>query len=776
MGMGAHVDYGPFEPLITDGRHRYQQSTFERKSVAISHNQQNSRQNGREQAETAQKALLREARPYTLALKASHRISRCRTLMDALMPLFNSHLLFRAVGLIALASLFAGPAKAIESAWDATPEARARLLSAVDATGSEGELRFGIEFVLKDGWKTYWRAPGPQGYPPNLEWDGSDNIASAEIIWPTPERFTILGFDSIGYTGGVLLPVTVKLQDPAKAARFKLTVDYLTCAEVCVPQTATLALNLPAGSAKPSKHAFAIDKARGQAPAPAGAGSSLNAAWLTGPDDQPALVVEGSASTVLSKADFFVDGLPGYFFGTPTFEDLGEGQFRATAKALEAPLDAVDYAKPGAEFSVTLASANLSFEQRTALGPPRAAASSSGGPGLLLMLGIALLGGLILNVMPCVLPVLAIKLMGALEHASAGRAAVRRGFAASAAGIIVSFLVLAGLAIGLKSAGVAVGWGIQFQQPFFVGAMAMVMALFAANLWGAFEIEAPDAIGRAGAALSGTGKDGIGNSFWTGVLATALATPCSAPFVGSALSFALSRGSGEILAIFAAMGAGLALPYLLTALFPAVARILPRPGAWMNIVRRVLAIAVALTGAWLLWVLFRQAGIAATLGALAAAVLLVIALMKSDGPRRWAMAAGAFVMGGVLVTTLASAPKTDGPARFAWAPFDRAEITRRVASGEVILVDVTADWCVTCKWNKAAVLSREPVAALLETNVIPMQADWTRPDPIIANYLASFGRYGIPFNVVYGPSAPNGVPLPELLNADAVLQGIEKAR
>ena len=685
-------------------------------------------------------------------------------------------LLSPALSIIALASLFAGSAHAVESAWDATPEARARLLSAVDATGGDGALRFGIEFVLKDGWKTYWRAPGPQGYPPNLEWDGSDNIASAEITWPTPKRFTILGFDSIGYEGGVLLPLTVKLKDPAKAANIKLTVDYLTCAEVCVPQKANLALALPAGTAKPSKHAFAIDKARGQAPAPAGAGSTLDAAWLTEPSDLPALVIEGATASALLEADVFVDGLPGYFFGAPTIVDLGDGRFRATAKALEAPLDAVDYAKPGAGLSVTLASANLSFEQRTTLGPPRASASNAAAPGFLLMLGIALLGGLILNVMPCVLPVLAIKLMGALEHAGAGRAAVRRGFAASAAGIVASFLVLAGLAIGLKSAGVAVGWGIQFQQPIFVGAMAIVMALFAANLWGAFEIEAPDAVGRAGAALSGTGKDGLGNAFWTGVLATALATPCSAPFVGSALSFALSRGSGEILAIFAAMSIGLALPYLLTAAFPSVARILPRPGAWMNTVRRILAIAVALTGVWLLWVLYRQAGTAATVGALAAAAFLVIALIKAEGPKRWAMAAGAFVIGGALVLTLASAPPAEGPTQFAWAPFDRSEIVRRVRNGDVILVDVTADWCVTCKWNKAAVLSRDPVAALLESDVTPMQADWTRPDPAIADYLASFGRYGIPFNIVYGPGAPNGVPLPELLNADVVLQGIEKSR
>ena len=224
------------------------------------------------------------------------------------------------------------------------------------------------------------------------------------------------------------------------------------------------------------------------------------------------------------------------------------------------------------------------------------------------------------------------------------------------------------------------------------------------------------------------------------------------------------------------MGFGLALPYLLTALFPNAARILPKPGPWMNIVRRILSVAVALTSVWLLWILFRQAGVAATLGAQAAAGLLVIVLMKTDGPKRWAMAAGAFLIGGVLVATLATVPKADEAARFAWTPFDQAEIARRAANGEVVLVDVTADWCVTCKWNKGAVLARDPVATLLEADVTPMQADWTRPDPKIAIYLASFGRYGIPFNVVYGPNAPNGIPLPELLSAEAVLQGIAKAR
>lgn len=682
---------------------------------------------------------------------------------------------------------------AVESAWDAAPEARARLVSSVDATGaagaaeaagqaagaSTGFIRLGLEIVLKDGWKTYWRAPGPQGYPPNLDWSKSENIAGADIIWPTPKRFTILGFDTIGYKGGMVLPLNVKLQDPGKPAHIRLTVDYLTCAEVCVPQMAKLSLDLPGGTAQPTKHAFAIDRARGQAPGPAGADGEILQAWLAGPDDAPALVLEGRSANKLDKADIFIDGLPGYFFAAPEIEYLADNGFRLTAKALEAPLETTDYAKPGAALSVTLASVNATFEQRMTLGEPQAKSGASSGlsaPGMVLMLGIALLGGLVLNIMPCVLPVLAIKLMGALQHASAGRAAVRRGFAASAAGIIVSFLVLAGAAIALRSAGVAVGWGIQFQQPVFVGLMAMALAVFAANLWGAFEFEAPQAVGRAGAALTGSDKEGLGHAFWSGVLATALATPCSAPFVGSALSFALSRGPLEILAIFGVMGVGLALPYLATAAFPGVARILPRPGRWMNTVRRVLAVAVALTGVWLLWVLYRQAGVSAMLAALAAAVAVASVLAAMQGPRRWVAASASLAAGVVLIAMLTTAPKPDDQAKFAWAPFDQADIARRVAAGEIVLVDVTADWCVTCKWNKAMVLNRDPVATLLDGEVTAMQADWTRPNADIAQYLASHGRYGIPFNIVYGPGAPNGAPLPELLSAESVLEGIAKAR
>ncbi len=683
-----------------------------------------------------------------------------------------------------LLSSLAGVATAgeAESGWDATPEARARLIAGVSATGVVGAAPLGLEIVLKEGWKTYWRAPGPQGYAPRLDWSGSENLAGVEIVWPTPKRFQILGFDSIGYMGAVILPLNARFQDPAKPAHLQLTLDYLTCSNVCVPQTATLSLDLPAGGPAPTAHAFAIDRARGQAPTPPGAGVRIDRVWLEGPIDRPTLALEGTSAAELTHFDLFVDGLDGYFFAAPKAEVLDGGRFRLRAAAIEAPLDAAPVAT---EATYTLKLSDRAIVQRAPLSEPpvglaagRVIGAAGNAPGLLLMLAIAFLGGLILNVMPCVLPVLAIKLMAALRHAEGGRGQVRRGFLASAAGIVTAFAALAGGAVALRMGGVAVGWGMQFQQPLFVAAMALAMALFAANLWGLFSLSTRVAANRARGALPEAG-DGLAGAFWTGVLATALATPCSAPFVGAALGFALTRGPGEIFAIFLAMGLGLAAPYLLTAAFPGLARLLPRPGRWMLVVRGLMGVAVAATGAWLLWVLWRQAGplaLGLTLAA-ALAALAALGVARVEASRRWGYVAGA-VMGGLLAVWLtAVAPASDdGAADLRWARFDEAEVVRRVAAGEVVLVDVTADWCVTCKWNKAAVLSQDPVAALLAGEVLPMQADWTRPDPVISAYLAKFGRFGIPFNVVYGPGAPEGVTLPELLDQNVVLQAVKKAR
>jgi suppressor for copper-sensitivity B len=408
---------------------------------------------------------------------------------------------------------------------------------------------------------------------------------------------------------------------------------------------------------------------------------------------------------------------------------------------------------------------------------------SADGPSLLMMFAIALLGGVILNLMPCVLPVLSIKLLGVVGHGGGYTRTVRLNFLASSAGIISSFIALAAILIAVKSAGVVIGWGIQFQHPWFLVAMAMIVTLFACNLWGFFEVHLPESVSEIGA--HETHVHGLGAHFMTGALATLLATPCSAPFLGTAVGFALARGSGEILMIFAALGVGLATPYLLVAAFPTFATKMPKPGRWMVILRRILGFALAGTGAWLVMILAVQVSdIAASL---IAAIMVTIALMlyihkrlhHRYGRLDWlAVAILAMLAFAVPDTVNLGAEPSPSTTQLngLWQPFDERAIKTLVGEDRVVFVDVTAKWCITCQVNKAVVLSQGEVYARLSgSDVIPMQADWTRPNDAISRYLAAFGRYGIPFNAVYGPGAPDGIVLPELLSQKVVLDAFDKA-
>jgi suppressor for copper-sensitivity B len=683
----------------------------------------------------------------------------------------------------ALIGLAPGAACAAASAWDGDANARVRLISATAATGTAQRLDLGLEFRLAPGWHIYWRAPGDTGYPPSAEWTGSDNLQAAALAWPAPRRYSLLGIDSIGYAGDVVLPVLVTVARPGGPLRLSAALDYLACADICVPYQAKLALDLPSGTASPSPEAGLVARAAAQVPATADqAGIAPIGATLAGAADQPRLALELAARPPLAEPDLFVEGLGRGFAGRPRVTQLDAERVR-----LELPLynitraEAARLATPDG-VALTLVDGARAVELTVHPEPGAGAASGD----WLAIIAVALLGGLILNLMPCVLPVLALKLAAVGGYGGASPRLVRLGFLASALGIVSSFLLLAGGAILVRAAGGAVGWGIQFQQPWFLVAMIAILTLFAANLWDWFAIALPRAIAdRLTAAPAGV----LAGSFATGMFASLLATPCSAPFVGTALGFALAGGSVEILGVFAALGVGLALPYLAVALMPSLAGWLPRPGGWMIALRRVLGIALAATACWLVVVLAGAAGPRAALGVAGVMIALAIVLAlrarrfadRHDGAaRRLAGAAVVALLGAAfaappLLATPRPSPEAAAP-RALWQPFapDRlAELTR---AGRVVLVDVTADWCLTCKVNKALVLERGQVAdALADGRVAALRADWTRPDPAISDYLASFGRYGIPFNAVYGPGAPAGIALPELLTADAVLDAIKQA-
>ncbi len=727
------------------------------------------------------------------------RMSRLANLSKQMATVFSVGV----AAVLAVLCVFASPAladsdsdsdSASASAWAANDHARVRLISAVDATGSAETLRLGVEFRLAPQWKIYWRAPGDAGYPPSIDWAGSANLAQAELAWPVPQRYSIFGLTTYVYQDTVVLPLTIQPRQPGAPLELRAHVNYLLCDRICIPYEADLHLDLPGGEAKPTELAHAIDRFQAQVPrkvsGPDGAlGLTVERAVLTPqPSSRPTsgadratLEVLARSATPFAKPDLLVEGPNQLTFGVPQVH-LSDGGKLAL---LRVPVGVGSKAAMPQDptLTLTLIDGARAIEQdvEAVTGAGSAVAKTAT---LLGMLALALLGGFILNFMPCVLPVLSIKLMSAVAQSGRGARQVRASFVATAAGIVASILALGGAVIALKAAGMAVGWGVQFQQPVFLAAMALVVTLFAANLWGLFTIGLPRAIGDA----AGRGHAGkrLSGDFATGVFATLLATPCSAPFLGTAIGFALTRGAGEILAVFAALGSGLALPYLVVAAVPALARLLPRPGAWMIGLRTILGVVLAATAAWLISVLSVQVGWAVALGiaAILVALLLVLAVSRLTAPARGLRAATLatvlVLVGAALVLSryAAIAPRgeTQPTAGTAWRPFDRVQIFNAVAQGKVVLVDVTADWCITCQANKALVLDRGVLRKRIESGeVVALRADWTRPDAAIAGYLAGFGRYGIPFNAVYGPGAPAGIPLPELLRTEDVLAALDRA-
>ena len=692
---------------------------------------------------------------------------------------------FLGLAALALPAAWPGEARAAASQWWTNEHGAVRLIAASDAVGDRRTLRLGIHFRMNDNWKIYWRSPGDAGFPPQPDWSGSRNLDKAALSWPAPERFSVIGLETLGYSGEVVLPVDATLVEPGSPLVLRAKIPYLTCDDVCVPYVADLALRLPDGAATSSVETALIERFDALVPR-SGPGLPIRVASVAavGGDVTRALEISIAADAPLSRPDIYVEGPEGWAFGAPDYRIGSDGKTAfARVAALAPPRGGGSLA--GREMRFTVVDGVRAAEQALTPAAARTASPAAAPPaerGLWLVLLLAVAGGLILNLMPCVLPVLSLKLVSAMGHGGGDRRDVRTGFLASAAGILVSFLVLASGVAGLRLAGESVGWGVQFQQPVFLAFMAVVVTLFSANLFGLFEIRLPGRVSDMAVGASGHGKKGVVGHFLTGVFATLLATPCSAPFLGTAVSFALSRGSAEIYAVFLCLGIGLALPYLAGAAFPGIATRMPRPGQWMVTLRRGLGILLLGTAVWLVTVLAVQLGtwpavaVAAALGML----LVGLAFARPGAERTPRLGRGVAGVAGAAALAIAvwsgSAPDGARTAAAHWMPFDRQAIASAVASGEVVFVDVTADWCITCQVNKALVLNNEPVRGRLAGDgVVAMIADWTRPSDEIGAYLESFGRFGIPFNAVYGPARPNGEPLPELLTEAAVLEAMDRA-
>jgi len=640
--------------------------------------------------------------------------------------------------------------RALEGTWAVSGAIQARLLSAVEATGDSVELPLAVELRLAKGWKTYWRSPGDAGLPPVFDWSGSENLRGAVVSFPVPKRFTLQGFETLGHEGTVVFPVAVSLERPGEAAVVRLRADLSLCSDICVPERVSLRLEIPSGPARPGAAAETIAVARAALPDDGSASdlSSRDAVW-----DGDVLSVVVASTRPFSAPDLLVESVPPVSFAAPSFATADDGR---TATVRVKPAEGNAPPPPGSPLTLTLIDGTRAAEFHVR--PTRAGVGDLSGA-----LIAGLLGGLILNLMPCVLPVLSLKLLSVMEARGRERRVARTGFLASAAGIMSVFVVLALILIGARVAGAAVGWGVQFQSPVFVTAMILVTLGFALNLFGRFEIPVPRFLADR---MGGRVGDFAGGAF-----AAVMSTPCSAPFVGTAAAFALAGGPLDSLAVFLALGLGLAAPWLLAAAWPGVTRFLPRPGVWMLHLRRVLGLLLIGTALWLVRVLVGLDG-AATAFSVAAAVAVTVAALWSRIPRRGPVA----VVGIASALAIAAFSQPSPPPVGSAAPWDEARANELVAGGGVVLIEAGADWCLTCVVNERVVLARDPTASLLrDRGVSVMRADWTRGDPAVFDLLTRHGRRGVPFTLVMGPSAPGGIPLSELLTHEEVAAAVERA-
>lgn len=632
-----------------------------------------------------------------------------------------------------------------------------------------------LEVKLEGDWKTYWRSPGEGGIAPSIKWDKSTNLQQVDWSWPAPDQFSLLGMQTFGYQGEVTFPLLLILDDIEADTQLHGKFTLSSCTTICVLTDYEINLDIEPGTLKVDTGAmFAYNKAVSSVPVKVtaqDADSEIKLGWDSGKSQlevvldsthwrQPKLIIDGEPDTVFKLVSVY----------KTEAADVGESE------NIVAIFDASSWlGEPellGKRLHVTVVDSQRALEYSSEVKPTQIIAQGSS---LFKMMLIALIGGLILNVMPCVLPVLGMKLSSVIAAPDLERNQIRQQFIASALGILASFWLLAGFILMLKFTGQAIGWGVQFQNPWFIGFMALVTSIFAINMLGAFEINLPSSLQTK---LATTGGNNNRGHFLQGMFATLLATPCSAPFLGTAVAFALGADTISLLVIFTALALGMALPWLLVAAFPQIANYFPKPGRWMSIVKVTFSVLLLITSLWLISLLsnflptsylFVAAGLlllsffifmAKTIGAAAVVATFSITLIFA--------AIGAFMTSDRWANPL--------PTDLVWTPLNEEVIAEQVAEGKTIFVDVTADWCISCKANKVGVILQDPVYSLLkQDNLMLMKGDWTKQSEYVTNYLQSHNRFGVPFNVVYGPGAPAGIQLPVILSTQGVLAAIERA-
>ena len=694
-----------------------------------------------------------------------------------------------------------------------TPQVRAELLSfAPDGVGVGKQVWVGLQLTHKPEWHTYWKNSGDSGQPTDMQWTLPAGIQAGETRWPVPKKIWIGSLANYGYENTVLLPVPLEISSMYKAdflkpdLEVKLKAVWLVCKQECIPEEGEFALKIPATSSTAlHKAAFEVAFAAYPQDLKAVATAKINNKQLEFSIlDLPTALQGKSLQLFPEAAEVLENGakLEGDSAQAAKATATWKQAWNAGVWTASFPLSAQRSASPEVMPLVLTADGKAAYRVNAkvegawqavaaaAQVPPELAAALKANAGasakpiqaggdsvnsLLPALLLALLGGMILNLMPCVLPVLAIKVLG-FANAPSQKARVSGGVAYTL-GVVLSFLALGGLMLSLRAGGEALGWGFQLQSPLVVASLALLFTLIALNLLGVFELSSilPSSVATLQA------KNPSVDAFLSGVLAVAIASPCTAPFMGASLGFALGLPAWQALAVFAALGIGMALPYLAASLVPALANLLPRPGAWMDTFKKFMAYPMLATVVWLVWVLGQQTGIdgAAALLVVLLLVAIVVWALSLQGRARWVVTTISIALCAVSLPAIApnvlkiqdAAPLQ---ASSDWQVWEPGKVEQLLVNNQSVFVDFTAAWCVTCQFNKKTTLSNEAVLQDFSAKKVQLlRADWTRRDPAITQAINQLGRSGVPVYVIYKPgSAP--VVLSEILSVAQVRAELAK--
>jgi len=655
---------------------------------------------------------------------------------------------------------------ALSSEWAVGETSKLRLISPYSQNSSKN-ITIGLEYQMQPGWKTYWKSPGDGGFAQNISWENSSNISDVKILWPTPIKFEILGLTSLGYQDNVTFPLEIEIENEFQDINLDLHVNYLICKEICIPGDARIFLDIPAGEKKINDNYFDVEQALSKLPE-----KDFSRTYLKNIN---ANVLEGeNLSTIrlqIESEKIFFN--PEIFLHTPFGLPVAQHtiSYSANNKLITAEFDFNKklISEDSFPLEVVLKDVNHNFEHLLSAQITKDISNSTMNTFIFYIL-ISLLAGLILNVMPCVFPILSIKLMSVF---TVDQGTARVSFLTVALGIVSSFFLLGICFLVLQYFNFSIAWGMQFQKPYFLIFITLIIFLFMMNMFGQFQINLPQNFSNI--AFAGLGNKSFFKDFFNGFFATLMATPCSAPFVGTAITAAFTQNYITGMSIFLFMGIGMASPYLLIALFPKLVNFLPKPGIWMIYVKYFLGLLLLATVVWLSNILLNFFNIYFLVISLF--VLLVITYR-----RKFPLFKNTITIASIIFIFFSTSLQifqqhSSSAEEKDWVSFFTVDIDQLVAQDKIIFLDITADWCATCQFNKINVLNSDNIIKQFkENNITLIRADWTKPNERVNLFLEKYDRFGIPFNAFFSKKFPDGILLSELLSEKEIVNAINKIK